>query len=235
MLYATFATGYKGPAFNVFYNMDDDDIAPIDAEESDSFEVGYKFASENLFGSLVYYMTEIDDFQANDFDASDGTTVTGFTNGGDVETEGVELDLLWQATENWMISFGAAVSEAEATTGDELPFAPDSKYSVGTEYVFPMDSGANWILNASYVYTDEKLSGNIGQDGSSNPEVLFPDYDILNASITYAAPDDSYRVALIGKNLTDESYATTYSGDGFRYQIPRDADRYFGVNFKYNF
>ena len=33
----------------------------------------------------------------------------------------------------------------------------------------------------------------------------------------------------------DESYATTYSGDGFRYQIPRDADRYFGVNFRFNF
>ena len=47
--------------------------------------------------------------------------------------------------------------------------------------------------------------------------------------------DDAFRVSLIAKNLTDESYATTYSGDNFRYQIPRDAERYFGVSFKARF
>ena len=58
---------------------------------------------------------------------------------------------------------------------------------------------------------------------------------MINASLTYRAPDETYTVSLVGKNLGDESYATTYSGDGFRYQIPRDAARYFGVNFKFNF
>jgi iron complex outermembrane receptor protein len=47
--------------------------------------------------------------------------------------------------------------------------------------------------------------------------------------------DDAFRVSLIAKNLTDESYVTTYSGDNFRYQIPRDAERYFGVSFKARF
>ncbi|MFT6048189.1 MAG: iron complex outermembrane receptor protein, partial [Arenicella sp.] len=37
------------------------------------------------------------------------------------------------------------------------------------------------------------------------------------------------------KNLGDESYVTTFSGDGFRYQIPRDAERYFGASFRANF
>ena len=45
----------------------------------------------------------------------------------------------------------------------------------------------------------------------------------------------NYSLSLIGKNLTDESYVTTYSGDGFRYQIPRAADRYFGLNARFNF
>jgi len=42
-------------------------------------------------------------------------------------------------------------------------------------------------------------------------------------------------VTLIGKNLGDESFLTTGGADGFRYQIPRDAERYFGVAFKANF
>lgn len=62
-----------------------------------------------------------------------------------------------------------------------------------------------------------------------------PDYEIINASLTYVSSDEQYSISLIGKNLADESYATTYSGDGFRYQIPRDADRYLGVNFRFNF
>ena len=64
---------------------------------------------------------------------------------------------------------------------------------------------------------------------------LLPDYSILNASIGYHTEDDRFSATLIAKNLTDEEYATTYSGDGFRYQIPRDANRYFGVNFRVNF
>ncbi len=235
LLYATYSTGYKGPAFNVFYNMSANDINPIDAEESDSYELGYKYTGENLFVSFALYQTEIDDFQANDFDASDGVTTTGFTNGGDVETQGAELDFQWQALENWILRGGIAISEAETTLGDDLPFAPDSKYSLTSDYTIEMSSGSELVLNASYVYTDEQLSGNIGQNEMTNPEVLLPDYDIINASVTYRAPDDTYSISLIGKNLTDESYATTYSGDGFRYQIPRDAERYFGANFRFNF
>lgn len=235
MIYGTYSTGYKGPAFNVFYNMSANDIAPIEAEESDSYEIGFKMNTETLFLNIAAYQTDIDDFQANDFDASDGVTTTGFTNGGDVETEGVEIDFAWQPTENLSLSGGVAISNAETTLGDDLPFAPDEKYSLIANYDIPLDNGAAIVLNASYVFTDEQLSGNIGQNEESNPEVLLPDYEILNASVTYQAPDDQYRVSLIGKNLGDESYATTYSGDGFRYQIPRDADRYFGVNFRFNF
>ena len=235
MVYGTYATGYKGPAFNVFYNLDSDDINPINAEESDSIEVGYKYTGDSLYLSLAYYSTEIENFQANKFDTSDGTTTTGFTNGGDVETSGFEGDFVWQASQNLKLIGGFAVSDAETTIGQELPFAPDTKWSLSSEYSIAANSGAEWLINASYVYTDEQLSGNIGQTAESNPEILLPDYSILNASLTYVSPEDRYRVSLIGKNLTDESYVTTYSGDGFRYQVPRDADRYFGVNFRLNF
>jgi len=145
------------------------------------------------------------------------------------------VDFQWRATEQLSLMGGLAVSDAETTLGDDLPFAPDTKYTLAGVYDIPLDSGAAFVVNASYVFTDEQLSGNIGQNGQTNPEVLLPDYEVVNASVTYHAPNDQYRVSLIGKNLTDDSYATTYSGDGFRYQIPRDADRYFGANFRFNF
>ena len=236
MAYASYAQGYKGPAFNVFYNMDIDDINPIDPEESDAYEIGAKWASGNLLLNAAVYYTAIEDFQANDFDTSDGTTITGFTNGGDVETRGVELDFMWYPIDNWQLSGGFAFSDSETDNeGDPLPFAPDSKYSLMSDYYWPLDNGASIALNASVTYVDEQLSGNIGQDENSNPEVELPDYTIVNAALTYAAADDKWSASLVGKNLGDEEFATTYSGDGFRYQIPREAERYFGVNFRLNF
>ncbi|MEL6214701.1 MAG: TonB-dependent receptor [Pseudomonadota bacterium] len=236
MVFGTFTQGYKGPAFNVFYNMDDDDVAPIDPERSDSFEIGVKYAGDWGIASLVAYQTDIEDFQANDFDASDGTTITGFTNGGDVETSGFELDVLANLNESLFVSAGVAINDAEAAnSGAPIPFAPDLKYSLGAQYDIDLADGRRIQINGTYVYTDEQLSGNIGQTETSNPEVLLPDYAILNASVGYFTADDKLGITLIGRNLTDESYATTYSGDGFRYQIPRNADRYFGVNFVLNF
>ena len=233
MVYATYSTGYKGPAFNVFFNMDPDDINPIEAEESDTIEVGLKFAADWGLINLAVYDTEIENFQANDFDDSDGTTITGFTNGGDVETQGFEADFLWQATDYLNFSGGFAVSDAESTRGDPLPFAPDTKVTFAGSWDIPLANGARWQVDGSYIYTDEKLSGNIGQT-DENP-FLLPDYSILNASIGYHTEDDRLSITLIGKNLTDESFATTFSGDGFRYQIPRDAERYLGVNFRLNY
>ena len=235
LFYYTFSTGYKGPAFNVFFNLDSDDINPIAAEESVSNELGWKYSSNSFIFNMAIYSTEIDDFQANDFDASDGTTVTGFTNGGDVETSGFEVDMLWQATENFNLSGGFAISDAETTLGAELPFAPDLKVTLMADYNWPLATGAlvNW--NLIYTHTDEQLSGNIGQNETTNPEVLLPDYSILNGSVSYITSNDKYKVSLIFKNITDESFATTYSGDGFRYQIPRLADSYFGVSARASF
>ena len=43
MAYATYARGYKGPAYNVFFNMTRPNNAEvIDAETADSYELGLK-------------------------------------------------------------------------------------------------------------------------------------------------------------------------------------------------
>ena len=230
LLYYSFATGYKGPAFNVFFNMDPDDLAPIAPEESEAHEIGWKYSSNNLIVNVAAYSTEFDDFQANDFDDSDGTTVTGFTNGGDVETSGLEMDVLWQVTDAFRISGGFAISDAETTLGDDLPFSPDTKFTIMGDYDIALANGGFININSFYTYTDELLSGNIGQDGDSNPEVLLPDYGIWSGSVSYVTADQRFKFSLVGKNLTDESFATTFSGDGFRYQIPRAADRVLGVS-----
>lgn len=249
MTYFTYSQGYKGPGFNVFYNMGINDTRPIGEETSDAYELGYKYASRDILFNAAIFRTEIDGFQANNFDNTGGVTITRLTNAGSVITEGFEADILWQATDNLTINAGFASVDAEidkfncplnepdcgGRAGADVPFSPDLKYSVGLDYTQELDN-MNVIYNASYVYTDDQVADflDAGVDRSTSPLVL-PDYALLNASIGFSFRDDQYRVTLIGKNLTDESFFTTYSGDGFRYQVPRDADRYFGVQFRANF
>ena len=174
--------------------------------------------------------------------------ITRLTNAGSIITQGAEFDFMWQATDQLTITGGASTVDAEVdqflcpvgldscdgSSGDDLPFSPDLKYSVTGEYVWELDD-MEIYLNGSYVYTDEIFAGAPGATPETNPEALLPDYGIFNASLAFSFDDDDYRISIIGKNLTDESYVTTYSGDGFRYQIPRDADRYFGVQLRAKF
>ncbi|MFT4810936.1 MAG: iron complex outermembrane receptor protein [Paraglaciecola sp.] len=251
MVYATYSQGYKGPAFNVFYNMAPNDTLPISKETSDAYELGYKYASRNLIFNAAIFRTEIDGFQANNSELLDGVTISRLTNAGSVITQGIEFDFMWQATEQLTLTGGMSSVDAEVdqflcpdgtttscdvVSGTDLPYSPDLKYSVTGEYVWELDD-MEIYLNGSYVYTDELFVGAPGGSADTvNPPVdLLPDYAILNASLAFSFNDDDYRISIIGKNLTDESYVTTYSGDNFRYQIPRDADRHFGVQLRAKF
>ncbi|MEL7110713.1 MAG: TonB-dependent receptor [Pseudomonadota bacterium] len=254
-VYFTYAQGYKGPGFNTFYNMGTNDTLPIDPEESDSFEVGYKYNGGRILLNAALYTAEIDGFQANNFDNSTGVTITRLTNAGTVETQGLELDLQWFPTEELTLTASAAFNDAtikefncpvDPTTGTapancttrsglDLFFSPDVNYTLGWDYERPLANGKAVFFNGSFAHIDEQNSLLPGTDGTFSPNSLLPDYDLLDASLGISLGDGAYRVAFVGKNLLDESFVTTFSGDGFRYQIPREADRYFGINLRASF
>jgi len=251
LLYATYSQGYKGPAFNVFFNQALANTLPISSESSEQIELGYKLTTGNLFANFAIFSTDIEDLQANNIDTSLGTATTTLTNAGDISTEGIEVDFIWQPTENFQLTGGFASIDAEIDrfncpvgvpasactdrSGLDVPFSPDLKYTIGANYIVNWNAGTDIIFDASFVHTDEQVAGLPANNGTTAPQALLPEYDILNASIAFSFQDDKYRLTLIGKNLGDESYVTTFSGDGFRYQIPRDAERYFGASFRANF
>ncbi|NIO40328.1 MAG: TonB-dependent receptor, partial [Burkholderiales bacterium] len=62
------------------------DILPIGAEESDAFELGWKYTADKFLLNLSVFQTDVENFQANNFDNSTGVTITRLTNAGDVST-----------------------------------------------------------------------------------------------------------------------------------------------------
>ncbi|MDT8437499.1 MAG: TonB-dependent receptor [Wenzhouxiangellaceae bacterium] len=250
MVYATYSRGYKGPAFNTFFNMGENDLLPISSETSDAYELGFKYSSERLIVNAAIFLTEISDFQANNLDNSTGVNITRLTNAGDVQTSGLEVDFQWRPIDSWTLSGGVAFIDAEidkfkcpldtppsqctARSGLDVPYSPDLKYSINSSY-FRQLGNVDVTWNLGYSYTDDVVGDLPSNSGAVNPAARLPDYGLLDTSVSFAFAGGQYELAFFGRNLTDESFFTAFSGDNFRFQVPREADRRYGAQVRVHF
>ncbi len=134
MAYFTYARGYKGPAYNTFFNMIRnlpvdpaipasrpfptiaiaDNTQVIESETADSFEIGLKnsFLDNKVILNLAAYYAKYKNFQANNADVVAGVVTTRLTNTGDVSTRGFEADFLVRPVDNFTLNGGLAYTDA---------------------------------------------------------------------------------------------------------------------------
>ena len=241
MLYGSYTRGYKGPAFNVFFNHTaPTNAVPIDEETSNAFELGAKtqFLDNRVQLNVAAFTVEYDGFQANNFVLLNGATVTNLTNAGTVKSEGFEADLLVVPVDGLTLRASGAYADAavkkfnpnpltnapDARDGTQLPLAPKFTYTLGGSYEGDL-GGFRFYLDTDYRHVSKQYS-DLGEQGVIDP------YGLWNASIGFSDQDDRYRLTFHARNITDESYALLNVGNGQRLQIPRDADRYFGVSLR---
>ncbi len=248
--YATYSRGYKGPAFNVFFNQAANQRNLIEAETVDAYEVGLK---SELFGrralvNIAGFWSKYDNFQANNFDTLNGIVITRLTNAGEVSTKGIELDSQFRVTQDFNLSAGVAYTDAQidkfrdasgvlssARKGEPLPLAPKWKLSVSGDYTIAPDNlPVDFHLTGTYSYTSGQTS-----DLGNNPLLHIHAYDLVNVGIAISDKTDRYRLSLFVNNLFDQSFplqiATGGPGGALRYVIPREADRYAGVSLRVKF
>lgn len=246
--YLTYSRGYKGPAYNVFFNMQPRDTEALKPETSNTWEAGIKATTWNnrLTTNLAVFHSEYDNYQANFFDTVAGQVVTRLINAGSVSTEGVELDYALQATRQLKLSGALAYTHARIdqfacpagaaascnVDGKPLPYTPDWKSYVRADYSIPLDNGLDIELGTDYSWQSE-----VQYDISQNPDTKQGAYGLWNASVALADYSEGWRVALLAKNLTDKSYSPLLaSGGSYIYRaVPRDDERYFGVQLRKDF
>lgn len=246
MLYGSFTRGYKGPAFNVFFNhVAPDNAVPIDEEISDAFEAGIKsrFADNRIQVNASVFQATYDGFQANNFVLLNGGTISNLTNAGTVRTKGFELDLLANPTEGLDLFANIAYADARVTkfnpnpltnapdarNGTKLPLAPEWSWNIGAAYETPFSAfGSDFkvYVRTAYNHVSSQFS-DLGQGGP------IEGYGLWNASVGYSDADDNWRLTFMMRNITDESYVLLNTGNGVRLHIPRDADRYMGASLRF--
>lgn len=232
MLYARYAQGYKGQAFNVVSGFTQEDADnPVAPETSDSYELGLRSTlwDQRLQLNATLFYTEYEDFQAqNTIVTPDGTFVNKLRNVGEVETQGLELDGIVLLGDNLTVTFGASytdteivsfdgapcyASQTEATgcvnntqdlDGEPLPNAPEWKYNLDADYHMELESMPFYgFFNIGYTWQDD-----INFALTRDPFAEQDSYGTASASIGINERDsDLYRVTLFVNNLTDESYS----------------------------
>jgi iron complex outermembrane receptor protein len=195
--------------------------------------------------NLAAFKTDYTGYQANVPDLVNGVIVTRLINAGDVSTEGVEMDLAARVTSALTVNAGLAHVKARVKNfacpvgaaascdinGRPLPFSPDWKASLRVKYTQPL-SGS---LSIDYG-VDANWQSKTNFDLQQQPDSVQQSYTIVNATIALQSTA-GWRVALLAKNLTDQSYATFIqnSGNHINRYVPRDDARYFGINVRYDF
>lgn len=246
--YATYSRGYKGPAYNVFFNMLSRDTLALKPETSDSFELGLKASAfdRRLTANLAVFNTRYENYQANFYDTVAGAVVTRLINAGDVSTKGVELDLNARPVRELTLTGSVAYTDASIDNfncppaaaascnlnGKPLPFSPKWKAFTRANYALNLQNGLIVDFSADYSYQARTQF-----DLFQSPDAIQCAYGVVNAGIALSSPVDGWRIALVGKNLANKSYATNLvASTGYVTRaVPRDDERYFGITARREF
>lgn len=255
MAYASYTRGYKGPAYNIFFNLTAVGTNVIEPETVNSYEAGLKNSLLNgrLVLNVAAFSARYKNFQANNPDVVAGVVVTRFTNAGTISTRGAEVDLYFQPFRDFTLSGGVAYTDAQVERfrlppgalptqvvppGTPLAFAPKWKGSLSADYRLRELSGIDLWLGGS-VNSQSSQIAQFSPDPIVRQLTTIDGYSLVNLSAGLSDDEDRWRVTLHARNLLDQSFASAIQSGGpagsYRYQISREADRYFGITGRVNF
>lgn len=197
-------------------------------EEVKNYEVGGKFvlAGGSAELNVALFRSEFTNMQTSQFD---GGVSFNVTNAGEATIQGLEVDGRWAVTDNVLVRAGGAYIDFEYTdfknsqcyfgqpdpdgdgmcdaTGQRREFTPEFQGNAGIDYTINFNNGLKLVNTLDVIYSGDYLT-----TPSLDPKFDQDAYTKINARIALSGNDDRWELALIGKNLTDESIVTYANG-----------------------
>lgn len=195
----------------------------FESETAEGFEVGLKsqLGQNQLRLNLSLFNYVFSDLQIQSFNPVAIQYST--SNAGELRSRGGDLDLSWRAPVDGL-TFAAAIAytDAEFTdtyisnagvdlNGRAAPRAPKWSGNVSFDWATPMSDNLELSLFGLANY-----SGSYFADATTFSDYVQDEYVTLDANISVGAPDERWRLSLIGNNLTDKIYVNQASGRPFR-------------------
>lgn len=239
MLYARFAQGYKGQAYDLTttFNQSKADN-PVGPETSDTFAIGMKSTlldgrmrlnAEAFFGAYEGFQAQSTALLA------DGSLQTSLNNVGDLETQGLEIDGQLLIGENLTMTFSAAYVDAEIKEflgadcypgqGAAEGCLPNATGGLSQDIrggLLPNSPETKFNIGFDYVqpFANMPFDGFVLLNYVWQDEVNFnllqapltvqDSYGIANLSFGISEKsNENYRITAFVNNLTDENYRSS--------------------------
>ncbi len=238
-VYASYKEGYKAGGFQAEHVSIPAVLATDSAFVNNSFreervsgyEIGAKTRQLNgmLEMKLDGYYYNYKALQLGRFDPILITTI--IDNVGASTTKGIEADLKYLTPVTGLSLSGAAafnISEFDSfhpscytgqtvaegcvggtsdAHGRRLPQAPEWTANLGADYAHSLSSSVDLHLNTRVSYTDEyEISADLLPNSKQGSFLIY------DAGVAFAAPNDRWEVAFLGRNLTNQYYANSGGG-----------------------
>ena len=236
MLYATYSTGFKGPAIDGTAGI----IREVRPETVKSWEIGLKSSFLDGKGTfnIAAYWSDYRDFQAQTFDITTTPPAFYLSNAGLLRARGVEVETGFRVTPALRLSASGAYNDAtfreydgqcypgqpiSPVVGQGCYVVPGTTTTVANYRGFRLPNAPKWsyILRADY---KQAVGGDMAIDAAANwawrtktqavigdPNAEIPSYGLLNGTIGFGAEDGSWRVGIYARNLLDKRFYAPYA------------------------
>lgn len=251
MSFASWTRGFRSGNYNV-RAPSLAGVGPANPEQADQFEVGLKgdFFDRSLRLNTSVFYTLYDNIQRISADEDEfGNPLQVIRNAADADISGLEVELMWLATDNLTLQASAGyvnpefneftgidldgqpgLSPEDERLAKELAFerVPDFEYTLVGSYQFPLKNlDGDLIARAQYTYRDDFFT-----EVTNNPERAIHAHGIFDASLAYKY--ENWRASLWVRNLNEASFAEIVS---FAFNLQRFGGqaRTYGLEISYGF
>jgi len=241
MLYLSFTTGFKSGGFDVRSNAAPNALDGIydsiqgtwefEDEKVRNYELGGKFVLGEGAAELntAIFRSEFDNMQTSQFDGSLSFNVT---NAGQAVVQGLEADSRWALSDALLWRGGLAYIDFEYTdfpnsqcyfgqvdniapfgdgacdaTGKRREFTPKWQGNTGLDYTLGFANGLKLVSTLDLIFSSSYFT-----TPSLDPKLTQDAFTKINARIALSGRNDEWELALIGKNLSDQSVVTYANG-----------------------
>jgi outer membrane receptor protein involved in Fe transport len=229
MFYVKYAEAFKAGGFVM--NPPIGGVAPNPftflPEEAGGYEIGLKSAFDNLQINIAYFDTDFENLQVNSFNGVAGRFEV--RNAAESNTKGIEIDGRLAIGERWSLGFNAAYNDAEYTyfpngqcgaiqvrdwvaagnpagtcttdfSGRRPANAPEWQAGLQPEVFFQVGGfAARAGLNMTWI------AGQEGFFAVSDPLAVIPNRHRFDLRVAFTSPDETWELALYGRDITDEA------------------------------
>ncbi|MEH6609099.1 MAG: TonB-dependent receptor [Halioglobus sp.] len=248
LLYANYSTGFLSGGVN-------SDGTPFEQQDSEAYEAGIKsrWVDDTIQLNLAVYSNEYSNLTTQELIVLDGANITRTVNGGEIETVGLEVEIVWLPTDNFYVSAGMSFMDNEFgefgvsnpfeqangqvqsfidLEGETPPWAPDVTISLMLAYDFDLGSAGRITPYLQTYYSDSYNTDDVVTYSTQEQD----SYTKTDFRVIWTSPSEGITAEAFIENIEDEDVlARTNVGGNDLVQTSYLYPQNYGVKFSYNF